>query len=160
MSVWSLLRAQNYLKVQPDPGHQAWLTPGGPVVPGQKQANLRWVIGSYTALRGLAQALRTDATLWAKYSALGGRLGRRNTDNSPFGPRTITSFRKQIEGVAPSPLDAAEQTEINKRWDKNTTRRLTEQWSLAGDYFTNATLEAHHIVEKRSSACWARTSAT
>lgn len=139
-NVWNTITSSVTL-MKPVAQYDAWVTKGG-------DPKLRWVIGSYKTLRELAPALRTDAALWGKYGAFDARLGRRDSDRSPLGVRTHKSFRSAIEGVPANKMGHAEKTGIAHRADGNATRRITEQWDAAADYFDDATLEAHHIVEK------------
>jgi len=112
----------------------------------------KWVIGTYSELRRLTLAWRTDDQLRTSLFNLGARIGRRETDVAPQGDREVKSFKAKVKGKNPEvPSETLYQKFASQRTGHQPDRfkpRVTDQYEAAKDYFLDQTLEAHHIVEK------------
>lgn len=138
--VWSKIAA--VCRARPMGPAKIWVTEGD-------DKSLRWVVGTYDALRGLAPKLRDDSTLWQPFANHHARVGRRHDDAHPTKPRVHTRFRALLATTPAIPDSAAEMAERARRTGPNSgERRITDVHVPAALYFADGTLEAHHIVEK------------
>ncbi len=119
----------------------------------------RWLIGPYLELKAFATALRYDRVAIDYLRAQQVIFGRREKDIPPTGISLIRSFRSKINFSKPE----EDQGSLKDRYltqrdydrfsmanrDQPLFRaRLTDQYTLAKDYYQVITLESHHIVEK------------
>ena len=100
-----------------------------------------WIIGPYNELTGgagLARRLRTEDALRDRLAVREATIGRRSNERLPVGERTTYGFRRQIVGLLPRQVEVL----------PGQTQRITQLFEQADEFYGDATLEAHHVVEK------------
>ena len=100
-----------------------------------------WIVGPYNELTGgtgLARRMRSEDALRDRIAVRQATIGRRADEKLPVGDRTIYGFRRQIEGLLARQLVLP----------PGQTPRIIQLFDQAAEFYGDATLEAHHVVEK------------
>jgi hypothetical protein len=100
-----------------------------------------WIVGPYNELTGgagLARRLRSEGALRDRLAVRKATIGRRENEELPVGKRTIYGFRRQIEGMLARQLVLP----------AGQTPRIIQLFDQEDEFYGDATLEAHHVVEK------------
>ncbi len=132
--------------------------------------DFRWLVGGYETLRGIAEALRMNATLRALVAGYQVRIGRRLSDEIPtspkqqvgYGPETLNLDALLDHTGKRRPGSAAGTATVNQNRaalspiigqpvdnaeQSGLAYRYTDKFQNLKTYWEKKTPECHHIVE-------------